>query len=48
MRVTFDPAASEDLDRIFEWIAKSNRVAAFEMIGRIGCSDVGHPRVGRH
>ena len=24
MRVTFDPAASEELDRIYAWIAKDN------------------------
>jgi toxin ParE1/3/4 len=35
MRVIFDPAASEDLDRIFAWIAKDNPRAAFEIISRI-------------
>ena len=35
MRVTFDPAASDDLDRIFAWIAKDNPRAAYEMIARI-------------
>jgi toxin ParE1/3/4 len=35
MRVIFDPAASEDLDRIFGWITKDNPRAAFEMISRI-------------
>jgi hypothetical protein len=24
MKVTFDPAASDELDRVFEWIAKDN------------------------
>ena len=35
MRVTFDPAASDELDRIFAWIAKDNPRAAYEMIARI-------------
>ena len=35
MRVTFDPAASDELDRAFEWIAKDNRRAAYELIARI-------------
>ena len=35
MRVTFDPAARDELDRIFEWIAKDNARAAMEMIERI-------------
>ena len=35
MRVTFDPAARDELDRIFEWIAKDNARAALEMIERI-------------
>lgn len=35
MKVTFDPAARDDLDRIFAWIAKDNPRAAFEMIARI-------------
>jgi addiction module RelE/StbE family toxin len=35
MRITFDPRANEDLDRIFSWIAKDNRRAAYEMIARI-------------
>ena len=35
MRVTFDPAASDELDRIFAWIAKDNPRAAFEIISRI-------------
>jgi plasmid stabilization system protein ParE len=30
MRVTFDPAASAELDRIFAWISKDNPRAAFE------------------
>ena len=35
MRVTFDPAASDDLDRAFEWIAKDSPRAAYELIARI-------------
>jgi plasmid stabilization system protein ParE len=35
MRVTFDPAARDELDRIFQWIAKDNTDAAFEIIARI-------------
>jgi toxin ParE1/3/4 len=35
MRVTFDPAARSELDRVFEWIATDNPRAAFEMIARI-------------
>jgi plasmid stabilization system protein ParE len=35
MRVTFDPAARDELDRIFAWIAKDNPRAASEMIARI-------------
>ena len=35
MKVTFDPAASDELDRVFAWIAKDNPRAAFKMIARI-------------
>ena len=35
MRVTFDSGASDDLDRIFTWIAKDSPGAAQEMIARI-------------
>jgi toxin ParE1/3/4 len=35
MKVTFEPAASDDLDRIFAWIAKDNPQAALTMIARI-------------
>ena len=35
MRVTFDPAARDDLDRAFAWIAQDNPRAAFELIARI-------------
>jgi toxin ParE1/3/4 len=35
MKVTFEPAARDELDRIFAWIAKDNPRAAFEMLGRI-------------
>jgi len=35
MRVTFDPAASDELNGIFTWIAKDSPRAAFEMLARI-------------
>ena len=35
MRVSFDPAARDELDHIFAWIAKDNPRAALEMIARI-------------
>jgi plasmid stabilization system protein ParE len=35
MKVTFDPAASDELDRVFKWIAKDNPRAAHELIARI-------------
>ena len=35
MRVTFDPAAGDELDSIFAWIAKDSPRAAFEMLARI-------------
>jgi toxin ParE1/3/4 len=35
MRVTFDPRASEDLNRIYGWIAKDNPRAALQMVDRI-------------
>jgi toxin ParE1/3/4 len=35
MKVKFDPAASVELDRAFEWIAKDNRHEAYELIARI-------------
>lgn len=35
MRVTFDPAARDDLDRAFAWIAQDNPRAALELIARI-------------
>ena len=35
MKVTFEPAASDELDRIFAWIAKDNPRAALNMIARI-------------
>lgn len=35
MRVTFDPAARDDLDRAFARIAQDNPRAAFELIARI-------------
>jgi toxin ParE1/3/4 len=35
MNVTFEPAARDELDRIFAWIAKDSPRAAFELITRI-------------
>jgi plasmid stabilization system protein ParE len=35
MRVTFDPGASDDLDRVFAYIAKDDPHAAYEMVARI-------------
>ena len=35
MKITFDPAAVDDLDHIFIWISRDNRDAAHEMIARI-------------
>jgi toxin ParE1/3/4 len=35
MRVAFDPAASDELDRIFGWIAKDSPRAAYDLIARI-------------
>jgi toxin ParE1/3/4 len=35
MRITFDPAAVDDLDHIYLWIARDDRQAAHEMIMRI-------------
>ncbi len=35
MQVRFEPAARDDLDRIFAWIGKDNPRAATEMIARI-------------
>ena len=35
MRVTFDPSASDDLDRVFAYIAKDDPGAAYEMVARI-------------
>jgi plasmid stabilization system protein ParE len=35
MKVTFEPAARDELDDIFAWIAKDNPRAALEMIARI-------------
>jgi plasmid stabilization system protein ParE len=32
MNVTFDPAARDDLDRIFAWIEKENPRAAYEFV----------------
>jgi toxin ParE1/3/4 len=35
MRVTFEPGARDELDRIFDWIAKDDPRAAVEMVARI-------------
>jgi toxin ParE1/3/4 len=35
MRVKFDPAARDELDDIFRWIAKDSPRAAHELIARI-------------
>jgi toxin ParE1/3/4 len=35
MKVTFEPAARDDLDRIFAWIARDNPRAASAMVARI-------------
>jgi toxin ParE1/3/4 len=35
MKVTFEPAARDELDRIFEWISKDNPRAASAVIDRI-------------
>jgi len=35
MKVTFEPTASDELNRIFEWIVKDNPSAAVEMVTRI-------------
>jgi toxin ParE1/3/4 len=35
MKITFDPRARDDLDRIFAWIAKDSPKAARDMMARI-------------
>jgi plasmid stabilization system protein ParE len=35
MKITFDPAAVEDLDDIFAWIEKENPRAGYDVIARI-------------
>lgn len=35
MRITFEPAARDDLTRIFEWLARENPRAALGTIARI-------------
>jgi len=35
MKVVFEPAASEELDHAFEWIAHDNPRAAVEMVAHI-------------
>jgi plasmid stabilization system protein ParE len=35
MKVSFEPAAREELDAVLSWIAKDNPRAAFELVERI-------------
>ncbi len=35
MKVTFEPAARDDLDRIFDWISQDNPRAGLSMLQRI-------------
>jgi toxin ParE1/3/4 len=35
MKVRFEPAAGDELDRIFAWIARDNQRAALNVIARI-------------
>jgi toxin ParE1/3/4 len=35
MKITFEPAARDELDEIFEWIAKDNPHAPRSMVARI-------------
>jgi toxin ParE1/3/4 len=35
MKVSFDSAASDELDRIFRWIARDNPRAAADLVARI-------------
>jgi toxin ParE1/3/4 len=35
MRINFYPAAREDIERMFAWIAQDNPSAALEMVSRI-------------
>lgn len=51
MKVRFEPAARDDLDRIFAWIANHNPRTAAEMIAHM-CSetrfaDLRHPGGGK-
>jgi plasmid stabilization system protein ParE len=41
MRIIIDPEAADDLDGIFDWLAKRNQAAALELIRRI------RERIGR-
>jgi plasmid stabilization system protein ParE len=41
MKITFEPAARDDLERILAWIAKDNPRAAHEMIARIDARSCG-------
>jgi len=41
MKVSFEPAARDELDRIFVWIAKESPRAALEMIARIETKMIG-------
>ena len=35
MKVSFDPEASDELDKIFAWIAKDSPRAAYDLVARI-------------
>lgn len=49
MRISFDPRAVEDLDRIFAWIARDNPAAAHRVVSRIEAkvSRLAFPEIGR-
>lgn len=51
MRLVFDPAAADDLDRIFDWVAKDNPQAARSVLAgienKIGQLAYGFPKIGR-
>jgi len=42
MKITFEPSAQDELDRISSWIGKDNPRAAGEMIARIEDISVVH------
>jgi addiction module RelE/StbE family toxin len=41
MKVKFEPAARDDLDRLYAWITKDNPRAALEMVARIEAKVMG-------